>query len=127
MNPIKFMAWDNVDKCMFHEVQNGIDFDDGSRYEFSDFFNRDDYHKWELFQFTGLQDKNGEEVYDGHVLRYKGEHTLIVKWDGKDFLGFDAVTPDHFDNKVYDCLLAVGYEKYIEIIGHKCAHPELLR
>lgn len=67
MRPIRFRAFDKNGDGMFYDIQNGITFDDGSRYTFDRFLNKsiDDVHDWVVTQFTGLKD-----IYEGDILKY---------------------------------------------------------
>ncbi|KKN07449.1 hypothetical protein LCGC14_1066750 [marine sediment metagenome] len=98
MREIKFRAWDKVDKIMYYDIQDGITFDDGSRYTFDQFLNptSDDYHKWIIEQFIGIKDKGGREIYEGDLLQSTA--TKVAKpriktceWEG---IGFDPFVAD---------------------------------
>ena len=97
MREIKFRAWDKIDKLMYRDVQTGINFDDGSYYAFFNFLGEqeiDDYHQWEVMQFTGLHDKNGKEIYEGDIVQpdYAEELFKISFHDGGFVLeGIDDV------------------------------------
>ncbi len=127
MRPIKFRAWDKEDKVMYYDVQMGIDFQDGSHYEFkrflgSQFQKESDYHKWELMQFTDLLDKNGKkEIYEGDILLYKGQ-PVIVEYVGDMF---------HCKSTKYPNLSSGNYRlatlcKECEVIGNIWENKELL-
>ena len=73
-------------------------------------------------QFTGLHDKNGQELYEGDILS-QGTSRFIVKWDEKHamykcyFVGLD----EHY------CNLSDDYIRdYFSVIGNIHENPELL-
>ena len=126
MRDIRFRAWDKVDKLMYYNVQNGIDFDDNSNYEFrrflgSQFQKADDYHEWILMQYTGLKDKNGKEIYEGDVVKHSGRLKSIIRFDEEDvgFKMFNKTMGRMHPSKEF-------FSKAVEIIGNIHENSEIL-
>jgi uncharacterized phage protein (TIGR01671 family) len=94
---------------------------------------------WPLMQYTGLKDKNGKEIYEGDVIRWKYEsdspnsfqgvveyadRIIKVGWEHDDtrFVGFTI----RCDDKGEEWFAAFPNLKDIEIIGNIYENPELL-
>ena len=82
--------------------------------------------KVELMQFTGLQDKNGVDIYEGDILIY--QHMFVDKksvseviWNEK-YSGFASYVED--DERRY--ILEKELKNQFEIIGNIYENPELL-
>ena len=74
MRDIKFRCWDTENKQML-KVQE-LDFEDtfyGGRLsirtdQYNDYFDIEDMI---LMQYTGLKDKNGKEIYEGDIVKFR--------------------------------------------------------
>ena len=112
----KFRAWDKSDNQMYYAIENGIQFDDDSVYEFRDFLmpKENDYHKWIVMQFTRLLDKNGKEIYEGDIIK------------GRNLEGFYKIKEVIFDKyQWYPFAGHRGYEDFI-VIGNIYENKDLL-
>ena len=117
MREIKFRAWDKETKSM---IYNPLGFPEL-------------YPTNELMQYTGLKDKNGQEIYEGDILNSKnnGSDGCDV-WDYQDFVNLIVM----WDNKIccftglpdtYNGNKSVHNIKRIEIIGNIHENHELLK
>lgn len=74
-------------------------------------------------QFTGLLDKNGEEIYEGDII--KGFYITIEVWYSEDKACFMAEMKEP-QNDMVDIL--GGYDTArMEIIGNIYDHPQLIK
>jgi uncharacterized phage protein (TIGR01671 family) len=86
--------------------------------------------EYNIEQFTGLQDKNGKEIYEGDILELEG-FKFIVIWDDKesrfapaevDNLGQYTIGSDYFGWP------ETGFiQSRIEIIGNINENKELIK
>lgn len=127
MNP-KFRAWDKLGKIMLPigDIDTSyklvyLEEDNGYRCE-------RDFDEIELMQFTGLKDKNGKEIYEGDIVKYKLEEktfTDIASFN-KFFacFGLEDDTGDWFCS--FDWLLENIKQDDIEAVGNVYENQELL-
>ena len=122
---IKFRIWDIENKEML-KVQE-LDFEPtfyGGRIairpdQYNDYFDTEDMI---LMQYTGLNDKNGKEIYEGDIV---GDNKIkwIVKWN-KHRMGFSLYPTT---KQLYDEMpINVENELGFKILGNIYENPELL-
>jgi uncharacterized phage protein (TIGR01671 family) len=146
MREIKFRAWDNKNKKMF--IPSMLDWKDERDPKENDtrtFYiwrspYEDEHVNWShtcigtedsiLMQYTGLDDKNGKEIYEGDVIQFKDGivingsniHRSKVEWLD-ELSGFYI----HADNVGYYQVNPSQCAMYhYEIIGNIYDNPELL-
>lgn len=148
MRDIKFRAWDKKTKVMIPftnmwicDEYSSLSFDgpDGSEYVGIDAL-PGGWHDdspiesfYEIMQYTGLKDKNGQEIYEGDIVRLKDEiHEIVfgkLGYDGRHngLTGFGF--KDSLDGEGEDTYLELNYyddPKSLEVIGNVYENPALL-
>lgn len=124
MREIKFKVWDKKEKCW---IADGLDMDLYYSAKVGCFmFDNDDYdlarREIEFVQFTGLNDKNGKEIYEGDIVSASEERGVwklyLVEW-------LDNHCAFSLTNNGYWCGKIIGRFD-IEVIGNICENKELL-
>lgn len=117
----KFRAWDKFDKVMRDVTL--LDYNQNFVGYGYPIFMKSTMHM-ELMRSTGLLDKNGEEIFEGDIVDYKGRKA-IVNWHGSyaSFI-YRFVDESHKRNAEWKPL----YLAYMrcEIIGNIYKNPEFL-
>lgn len=121
MREIKFRVWDRIKKEFelidsLYELQK-MNLSD------AEFLNKD------FLQFTGLEDKNGVEIYEGDVIQYYPEDGIAIAQivfdenedEGTFLCGFNCRLLNNIDypDEEYDA-------RELEVIGNIYENPELL-
>lgn len=131
---IKFRAWDgarhyyprDVAPTQAHDRLDG--YTEKSTFYLPMSFLVGDANDWTWEQFTGLEDKNGTEIYEGDVLEYLGEpyEVRFGKQDvGHDFqgIGFYLCAQSNGRDDVFNIF---GGDN-VEVIGNVHQNPRLLK
>jgi uncharacterized phage protein (TIGR01671 family) len=127
MREIKFRVWDSYKKayldypCRFNHL------------DFNDFFCCDRYFKCDeekciVQQFTGLLDKNGEEIYEGDIIQYNSWTTGSYgsKFTGEVRFGGETAGFAIFNKEDgTEQILWRDEQDYLTVIGNIFENPEL--
>lgn len=151
--PIKFRAWDIQGKKFIKSdyfaigldgtlIQHNICYNDDPDDTWDDSWNEElDDEKYIIQQFTGLLDKNGREIYEGDIVKYKRCHSISIEErknvftsklieDGEEVGEIIFLLPGFslsFDHKRYDDIecMPLATHRY-EVIGNIFENPDLL-
>lgn len=132
MREIKFRAWLKEDKKM--ENVKTMDFTDKTirclkKNEFINAYllRRVSFDDVELMQYTGLRDKNGKEIYEGDIIKYKFPYDKRIKHISPvKFLETEASfgIKDRYGNEIP--LYTISANNYFEVIGNIYENKNLL-
>ena len=109
MRHLKFKAWDGK------KMHGPFDLDNNIEYLLDDKGHL-------LLKYTGLKDKNDMEIYEGDILSYKCDETLIIIIDPTGI----ATIVRPYTKTVPAFKYYIDHKKAIEIIGNIYENKELL-
>ena len=134
MRQIKFQIYWIAGHEMLYDTNNDLEFRDKENYwitDLSDATNHPDSYK--VRQYTGLKDKNGNEIYDGDYIRYStrtinGSIFTHVCRVFQHESGTWRIEGYHEDNHSYETKGTVYAAHLIcEVIGNIYENPELAK
>lgn len=129
MRDIKFRCWDTENKEML-EVQE-LDYEDSYNGQpmirttmYSDYFDTEDMI---LMQYVGLKDKNGKEIYEGDIVKFRFKDD---REEFPDLIGYieyqTTFTAFRIMSNQGSFKIDITEIKFIEVIGNIYDNPELL-
>lgn len=126
MKEIKYRAWDL-------DVQDRMYGWDEIKLHFSEHV---DHERVVVMQYTGLKDKNGEEIYEGDIDSDDYNNLFVIcyieKYGAYCAVPLSLYLHENYEDEVvyqygYDCYFHnCTPERYINIIGNIYQNPELL-
>ena len=134
MRHFKFRLWDKEEKRIInlskgYPYHHTFSVEEGGNISYYNLQNGSGGKEYELMQYTGLQDENGVEVYEGDIFSAEG-HFQGEGWFDTGEHDYDFNAPVEWDNKhlSYTCGGYYLHELYnFKIIGNIYENPELLK
>lgn len=133
MRPIKFRAkCSHCDEWCYGSL---VDYDDGeAEIQGFDVFHEGIY-EWKEFkvdystigQFTGLQDKDGRDIYEGDIIDWHSCPYLVEFRSGEFFANSEACDPERYGGFSLKFIAFSGYRGIAKVIGNATDNPEMLK
>jgi hypothetical protein len=107
----KFRAWNKKDEQMIYDWQFNIGIE---------YYGFNGGGVFEIMQWTGLQDRQGRDIYEGDIVRSQKGIMGVIKYESLG--GICCYFIDLIDLGIKD-----GYLYSIEVLGNIYQNPELLK
>lgn len=130
---IKFRLWSKIGKIFIETNNPNLEFvinNNGYLYSIENFYGEIyvlPQMDIEVLQFTGLQDRNGKEIYEGDILKYNFPYDGRLKHISPvTYLETQASfgLKDIYGNEIP--LYRITANNYFEVVGNIYENPELL-
>ncbi|WP_312507681.1 YopX family protein [Lysinibacillus sp.] len=111
---IKFRAWDGME----WSYSSAVDYvEDENTWRIFDQLNEEWLYCLQPYQYTGLMDKNGKEIYEGDIVQFKSIRDIIERYEVEyTNYGEWAIGMHRLSMRFKSC----------EVIGNIYENPELL-
>lgn len=126
MREVKFRAWDKTESRMFvlHGHHDSLWFPPTGIAQYMNMQNGSGGDEYELMQYTGLEDKNGVEMYEGDIVNFSFR---MGRNEPQHFEGvLVEVDPIWGSTVSADDTYSLGRCHDIEVIGNIYENKELL-
>lgn len=116
---IRFRAWDKEEKRMLdwhehsEEIKEAIPRDCGDEWT----------ERCEVMQFTGLLDKNGQEIYEGDIVRSNSLKPFTVEWSDGTWYGTGWILR-RVDNR---CVWGLDHKVPCRVLGNIHENGDLIQ
>ena len=127
-NRFKFRVWDKIKKRYYNGTNLNLNdyeevYSDPAGIFFTGLhFLQKDENQYIIQQYTGLNDKNGKEVYEGDIVKFKD---LYASTNGQELIGAIIFNKAAFWAQVKGNYFYFDTEP--EVIGNIFENPEILK